>query len=831
MPFGRFHDFWGAAHNFRSPGRQLLASKAFPMMTSDDHGPAPGAQMAPQQTEAERGYIARILGNSATFKGAAPADLAELARAARSLAVQRGGLIAPPKGKAPEIYVIETGVVAKLAAEPAAAKSVLVGLFGPGDAIAVDVAFRDKPADSTGDAARELRALTNVTAAAAPVDDFRRILRRNHDLAETVIATLAVRQSKLEARFALALQSPLEMRLAAFFSQMAAMTAGNRWQPTAVIGKLSQSFVADMLAVSREHVNRTLAMWEKSGLIFQTKAGDIMVENRKRLMQIAGVRRAAKLAAPETDALWEIDAHLDYGLNHVAYDLALEAVRRSPRDDRFKHRAALALARTGALEEALALSDSFKLAKNAADEDILCLGPRLRRDLAFRGGEPGRAQMKRAAEDFAKVYAKTGGYYPGVSAAAAYAMAGEPARAREIAAGVAAGCAKLIEAIDEDEPSYYPRATLAEALLIAGDSSGAERAFAATRAAADFTPGKAATTRKQLRRLAGPLKFDAAWIDSALPQRGALYFSGPLVAAGAAAEGEKALSRAFDAFLKRYDIASAFGALAAGADIVIAERLLDAEVALNIQLPLAPEAFLARSVEPFGEDWRRRFIACIERAQTVEWNRRAKIGPAAYRLGARVSMGKAIAQARMLDGPALGFFAMRRGEMGEASVSSENERFWRGLGLRGESLSLDWPKPPAARDDDPNGRIYAALTITGEGAEGAQAEGAAFALETANGRIFAFDDAAGAIAAARRAGKSWRLWLDAGLASGKNRKALADSLVTALCRPETAPGVIHASEIFADFATASADPPDFVYIGHPAVEEKLAPCPLYLLQS
>ncbi|MDZ7628292.1 MAG: Crp/Fnr family transcriptional regulator [Parvularculaceae bacterium] len=786
--------------------------------------------MQAQQKDAEKAYLARILTASLSFRNVAPDDIAELARSARSLAVQRGSLLAPPKGKSAEFYVIEHGVVAKLAAESEAAKSVLVGLFGAGDAIAIDAAFRDKPMEPGSDATRELRALTNVTAAAIPLEDFRRVLRRSPELADAAIATLAIRQSKLEARFALALQSPLEMRLAAFFSQMAAMTAGNRWQPTAVIGKLSQSFVADMLAVSREHVNRTLAMWEKSGLIFQTKTGDITVENRKRLMQIAGERRE-RAATPDGDALWEIDAHLDYGLNDIAYDLAQEAVRRSPRDDRFKHRAALALARTGALDEALALFDSFQLAKNASDEDILCLGPRLRRDLAFRSPQPDAALLKRSAAEYAEVYARTGGYYPGISAAATYAMAGEAARAKEIAAKVAAECARVIDGIDEDDASYYPRATLGEALLIAGDRSGAERAFAATRIAVDFAPGKAAATRKQLRRLAGVLDFDAAWIDRALPQRGALYFSGPLVDERAPGLKEAELASAFDKFLAANDVASAFGALAAGADIIIAERLLDAGVSLNVQLPLAPDAFLTRSVTPFGEGWRQRFIACLERAQTIDWNRRAKIGPAAYRLGARVAMGKTIAQARMLDGPALGFFAMRRGETKEASVSSDNELFWRGLGLPSEKLALDWPKPPAAKDDDPHGRIYAALTLTGPGAGAAKAPNAAFEVNTPGGKVIAFDDPADAIAAARSADKSWRLWLDAGLASEGDRDAVVQSLVTALCRPETAPGVIHASEIFADLATATPSSPDFVYVGHPSLEEKLSPCPLYVLHS
>lgn len=794
-----------------------------------------GIPMA-QQKDADRSFIARILASSPSFRAASQDDLAELARTGRTFAVQRGGVIAPPKGRAPEVFVIEHGVVAKLAAEVIGGKSVLVGLFGAGDTIAIDAAFRDRPATSGDDAARELRALTNISVAAIPLEDFRRILRRSHELAEAAIATLAVRQSRLEARFALALQSPLEMRLAAFFSQMASMIAGNRWQPTVIIGKLSQSFVADMLGVSREHVNRTLAMWEKSGLIFQTRSGDITVENRKRLMQIAGERRAVRSASPENDALWEIDAHLDYGLNHVAFDLAQEALRRSPRDDRFKHRAALALARTGAFDDALALFDSYQLAKNASDEDILCLGPRLRRDLAFRGGrKPDEGLLKTAAEEYERVYAKTGGYYPGVSAAATYAMAGETKQARSIAATVATACEAILDGVDDDEPSYYPRATLGESLLIAGDRASAERAFTASRSAADFTPGKAATTRKQLRRLAGPLGIDLNWIDNALPQRGALYFSGPLLGDDSGAK-EGALAEAVDLFLKENNIAAAFGALAAGADIVIAEQLLKAGIALNLQLPLAPDAFLARSVAPYGPAWRDRFIACIEQAQTIDWNRSARIGPAAYRLGARVSMGKAIRQARALDAPALGFFASRQADDQSGSVSLENVRHWDSLGLKSTLVMLDWPKPAAAKDDDPNGRFYAALTLAGPNAIAATAADASAAIEAQGCRIFAFDNPQAAIDAARRltseaAGAALQIWLDAGICAKDRWADLAATLVTASCRPQTSPGRIYASEIFADFATATPSPPELVYVGHPTLEEKHHPCPLYLLQT
>ncbi|MFN0022896.1 MAG: hypothetical protein ACKVS5_03260, partial [Parvularculaceae bacterium] len=76
-----------------------------------------GAAMAPPKKDVERSYLVKILGGSPTFRGVSPEDLAELSRPARTLAVQRGAVIAPPKGKLPEIYVLESGVVAKLAAE------------------------------------------------------------------------------------------------------------------------------------------------------------------------------------------------------------------------------------------------------------------------------------------------------------------------------------------------------------------------------------------------------------------------------------------------------------------------------------------------------------------------------------------------------------------------------------------------------------------------------------------------------------------------------------------------------------------------------------------
>jgi len=109
-----------------------------------------GAAMAPPQKDAERSYLVKILGGSPSFRGVSPEDLAELARPARTLAVQRGAVIAPPKGKAPEIYVLESGVVAKLAAELEGGKSVLVRVDAGRMGMAGNshlVGYFDAPAD------------------------------------------------------------------------------------------------------------------------------------------------------------------------------------------------------------------------------------------------------------------------------------------------------------------------------------------------------------------------------------------------------------------------------------------------------------------------------------------------------------------------------------------------------------------------------------------------------------------------------------------------------------------------------------------------------------
>jgi hypothetical protein len=581
-------------------------------------------------------------------------------------------------------------------------------------------------------------------------------------------------------------------------------------------------------------------MWEKSGLIFQSKGGDIVIENRKRLSQLAASTRLQSAAPGENEWLWEIEAHINLGLNGAAYDLAVEGVKRAPRDDRYKYFAVLAMARMGSLNEALSLYEGYKLSSNTRDEDIASLGPRLRRDVAFAApGGPDKKQLTLAAEAYEKVFRTLKTTYPGVNAASTYAMSGDLKRAKPIAEEVTTLVQSALEDLDEDDPSYWPRATLGECRLISGDKAGAASDFAAAGGAVDAAPGKIATTRKQLMRLKSALPIDEAWIDRVLPTGAVLYFSGPLPPNGDDADATlDRLKKRFGDFLARRRLVAAIGALAAGADIAIAEMLLDAGVALHVHLPLPPAEFLAASVAPAGGDWKERYIACVEQAQSIEWMRRSPRSRAAYRLGSRVAIGRAIRHADELATHAVGFVAVQRGRSPIDSISQENAATWQALGLAIEVAEDEWPAAAAKTEKDSGPECLSALVALGPAA--AKGDKIAKPLFTSvEGELLLMGfaspheaiDAAGALSRSADGAKS-RLWLDIGVgdpSSEAGRAQFSSSLLTASCRPETPRGKVHASEAFASAASAGPGPlPRFEYAGYAASEEKLEPCPIYL---
>src|SRR5205807_2398837 len=87
---------------------------------------------------------------------------------------------------------------------------------------------------------------------------------------------------------------------------------------------------------------------------------------------------------------------------------------------------------------------------------------------------------------------------------------------------------------------------------------------------------------------------------------------------GASEDAERSVRAAVGAELARAPVSAAYGSLACGADIVVAEELLTAGAELNVVLPFSVEDFVAVSVRHGGATWVPRFEACMDRAASVQ---------------------------------------------------------------------------------------------------------------------------------------------------------------------------------------------------------------------
>ncbi len=797
-------------------------------------------------TDADRAYAASLIKSSRLFAGENDDDIGELVRSARRYVIERGRLAAPAKGKGPELYLIESGAVAELYAGPDGAL-IMCGLHGRGAVLGIsspELLSRDRQGNKPT-APPRLRAVTNVATIAIPVAAVSRIRDRSETLTIAIALELRDRLTNLMALHARALTTPLEVRLARLLDDLADINNRDDWRPTANLGPIPQTQLAQMLGVAREYVNRILSIWQRSGMIFSTKNGELIVRNRNRLRHLSARDRATDPELPEHDRLWEIDVLLDHGLNQEALDLALEGVKRAPKDLRFQHRAVLATARAGAATEALQIFNDWKLNEARRDAEILCLRPRLLRDLAYSGSEdaPLPDLLAQAAVDYENAFREAGGYYAAINAAACFAILGDRERALALASAAEAEVEKESADLDTDEETYWVRATRAECALIAGKRDDAARLLRAALATHDVTPGKKSSTRRQLRRLGKAAGIDEAWIEAHAPQPDVLFFSGPLATDGFNSAAALArIRQEADAIFRTRRVSAAFGALACGADIVIAEAALEADIRLHVHLPLPLETFLKSSIEGYGDEWERRFADCVRAAQSVEWNRTTVPCEAAFRLGAACAMGRAVRHAGQLTASVIGIFGARRQQQNDnSSVSAYNANLWRSAGLSAIIVEDDWPpmRNEAANSTGEAERIAFALAVAAPGDARAQIardlnlkfHGTAHAdgLDMA-----VFDDVDEAWAAARSLARSaWpqsaRIYLDVGVVS---RKAdLAAAFVTTANKPITTPGRIYASEAFA-LASAVFAPRErhLDYAGLAPTAEKLEPCALYAVR-
>jgi hypothetical protein len=300
-------------------------------------------------------------------------------------------------------------------------------------------------------------------------------------------------------------------------------------------------------------------------------------------------------------------------------------------------------ARGGALDHAWRLFREGGFERQKDDPAVLCVLGRLLKDRAREKAVVERQHLYwQAAEAYARAGEISGTTYPLINAATLTYLSGRKEQTLALANQVVALCES---ATDKDETPYYCAATQSEAWLLLGDFAKAKVWLAKAMECAPRAYEDHASTLRQFGLILAEQKESAAWLETYRPPR-CLHFAGHL---GVSTSDEN-VAEGLRAFLTSERIGFGYGALAAGADIRIAEALLDRGAELHVVLPSEPELFRERSVAPFGADWSDRFNDVLNGAESVlvVGQGPSSLLPLSFQLAGEVAMGNAIMQANML---------------------------------------------------------------------------------------------------------------------------------------------------------------------------------------
>jgi len=335
----------------------------------------------------------------------------------------------------------------------------------------------------------------------------------------------------------------------------------------------------------------------------------------------------------------------------AAYDATTAAIAEGDQGGTVRHQQVLALARMGDTERAMGLFTAYGLDRSN-DPHERAIGARLLKDraLAAPAGPDRQAAILDALEAYRAIYRDSGDSFPGINAATLALLAGDPAQSQAIAVDL------LADPAVAGAGDYYKAATRAEALLLLGRTDEVTETLAsdAIRGSGDY--GGRSSTLRQLVMVAAHLGMGegerAALLAPLAPPKVA-HYCGHMF--GADPSAEAAIRTTLDALLDQEGIGFAYGALACGADILVAEALLDRGVELHVVLPFEEEDFLLQSVLPGGAGWEPRYRACRDRAaSTVFASPMAYFGnPAQYGYASRTAMGLARLRAEHLAADAV----------------------------------------------------------------------------------------------------------------------------------------------------------------------------------
>lgn len=365
----------------------------------------------------------------------------------------------------------------------------------------------------------------------------------------------------------------------------------------------------------------------------------------------------------------------------AAFDLVQRGREQGTRSPSLDYLLVRLTTELGDYDGALRLYDELGLASHDA-LDSLALKGRILKDKAFLADGAQRADLLAQAGDvYQSAYTLSGQHYPAINAASLMMLAGRTQDARQLATEVR----KIIAGSGETD--YWALASDLEASLLLGDGGAMAESLARVRAVSGVSFADRASTIRQFRRLAKCESIDsglvAPVIDTLRPPP-VLVYCGHMFVHGC--EGEAELRDRIDAALDELGICIAFGPLACGADILIAEAVLARGGELNIVLPFKEADFLDQSVRCGGEGWESRYRACIDAAdEVVLATESAFVGDDnQFAYGTRVALGLAEIRARQLETSAvqLAVLSDDAAALVRSNIAGTHAdiALWRGLG-------------------------------------------------------------------------------------------------------------------------------------------------------
>lgn len=330
-----------------------------------------------------------------------------------------------------------------------------------------------------------------------------------------------------------------------------------------------------------------------------------------------------------------------------AFDLVRHAVAHGSDHIGIRHRGVLAMARIGSVDRAMDLFRDWGLDRVDGDEDVVSLWGRLLKDKA-QTQNPARMRALNldAIEAYNRAFGLGEGFFPAINIATLWAFAGNKAQSQN--------WAQRADTLAAGDPGYYALATRAEAQILRGQFELARQFLTQARTAPGADIAALSTTRKQLSRILTLLDGPLDLVDPLRPHN-VVHFCGHRMSRTPGAgrfppEEADRVAGEIRAALDDCNAGHAYGSLAAGADILFAEAVLERGGELDILLPFQKDEFIEVSVRDMGEQWVARMEHCLDAANDVHFvTEDAYLGhDDLFNYATRMALGLARIRAQML---------------------------------------------------------------------------------------------------------------------------------------------------------------------------------------